>query len=178
MESAERDQQIIEEGGRREVITLAGVKLKVGELSMKDRPKIFSIMEGDVLAYEKAYRRYMGRKEPGLVGAFKELIYALLGVKKKALGVMGQLMYGLTKNDLQLVELCTLPFTPGLSRRRVRKLFLNATHSEVQAAVKVILDINHFEVAALKKMMAAWEEQKNPSAPTAAAQNLTGGLQA
>lgn len=172
MTEAERDKQIIEEGGARETIMLSGVELRIGELKIKDRHIIFACMEGDMVELEKANREYLDVPGPGLLGALKGIWQAITGKRSKATGVMKKLLEGITANDYKLVKACVMPFNVRLSVKRFKELFWNSTFSEVQQAVRKIFDINHIEV---KNFMAARERM--PVHPPAAVekQNMTAG---
>jgi hypothetical protein len=139
----ENAMQIITEGGLRDKIKLAGQELVVGELKLKDRPRLFAAIEGEMLAYYRTAGRAERINTPGLLAALWGFIFGHRRARFEA--QMERIMNDVTEHDIQIIGLCTGPFNDGLTKRRLRELVLESHPSEIRDAIKKVFDVNHIQ---------------------------------
>lgn len=170
----EQRREVFYTGGLKAVVEVAGQKLVLGELALKDRGKIFQCFEDDINDMQKTVREYTKSQSPGLLGALFSFFKTLLGIPKKekpAISIFKQFIEGLTANDVKLIMLCA-EGRNNMKPAEIRSLIMNAPASEVQEAIKQALEINGIDT---KKLMAE-RERVIPSSSARRTTTSTVGL--
>ncbi len=146
-----KDAMVIREGRLLENIKLGNAELVVGELSIKDRKKLFKVLEEEWKAFIAAHENEQQKAaNGGLVGIiieiFRTVLVLIFGEKAKShIGKAIEIMNGVTTQDFEAVALCAIPFNEGLTRKKLKKLFSNAMASQVKDAMDKIYKINQVE---------------------------------
>jgi hypothetical protein len=155
----EQKRTVFYEGGLKETVMLAGRKVVLGELTLRDRHKIFDCMEGDLAQVEKVWREYVGKEKPGiarkvlrgLVTVFRKEVLGLDYKRKHAITTMKEYVEGLTANDIKLIQVCA-EGRNEMSPEQIKDLVMDSPYSEAQGAVQKALEINGIDT---KKLQAA-----------------------
>lgn len=136
------------EGGRRKRVKLRGIEIVIGELPVKDLPKLFGCIEADAAELERAYMQYVRPRSKGF------FLLRLFGLgkpqEKPAVSYLKNLVAGITKNDFRLVSMSALPFNEGMTDATFRTLFFEAPNSEVQDAIRAALEVNGIDLKNLQ----------------------------
>jgi hypothetical protein len=153
--TSEQKRAIFYTGGLSQAVTLSGRKVTLGELSMRDRYKIFECMEGDLIETEKAWVSYIGVVPRGLIGFVKQIMHKVIGLPEKrnfAISTMKKYIEGLTENDIRLIQLCAAGRNGKDGAFEIRDIVMSSPSSEVQEAIRVALELNGIDT---KKYLAA-----------------------
>jgi hypothetical protein len=140
------------EGGRRKRVKLRGTEIVIGELPVKDLPKLFGCIEADAAELERAYMQYVRPKSKGF---FKSLFGLGKPQEKPAVSYLKNLVAGITKNDFRLVAMSVLPFNEGMTEASFRTMFFEAPNSEIQDAIRAALEVNGIDLKNLKAIRGA-----------------------
>lgn len=161
----EQKRDVLYSGGLQEKVVLAGREVALGELPLREFPKLFQAMEADLHEAAEIYRKYIGRPK-GFIRRSVDKVRSLFGLVEStqtAIGLMRNLVEGLTKSDVAVVQMCARGRN-DLTDAEVEALVLAAPRSEVQKAIHVALELNGIDT---KKFMAA-----RGSVPSVAARGI------